>query len=194
MRLNLDSFLRIFRSSELKCPKNYDNHKFNIILLLFKYVDNNGNRVLENEELQKFVNIFYNEEVCDKLKKIKELQEGKNERLNIVTDNLKNALKNYVHYSTKKNGSDKLTIEQKCVLINKEEKYRLFINAIVYTFTNKIVKLKLDIDLINKLDRVERVDKYLLDVGKNLKNIGFRHFFNFMKHKDVATIYDELSK
>ena len=38
-------------STQLVCPKDYDEDKFKLILKLFDKLDNNGDRVVETSEL-----------------------------------------------------------------------------------------------------------------------------------------------
>ena len=196
MKFNIyRAFKSLFKSSKLKCPKNYDKKKFKKILQLFKYLDGDGDRVITSNEMKKFCDTYYECELEDKLNEIKNIHKSQENKIEISIQNLKLVLKAYIERCHDLNKSDKLTLEQKIHLMEQEEKHRTYMNLIAYNHTNKIIKLKLEIDLIKKLGKKEKTQKLVRDIGKKkLKEVGFRHFFKFIKNKNIDKMINILEE
>lgn len=153
-------------STKLKCPKDYDNNKFNMILKLYDRLDSNGDQVIETLELKDIAKLHINNRKTE-INKLKE-KEVKDYEYNLNQERLK----------LEKDIEDlKLNHEKNIEKINNSHICR-------------------DVSLINQFNKLENMDEatqcqtFLNVVSNDGKHIEFWKFFDYMKTRtnDIKNI------
>ena len=153
-------------SSQLKCPKDYDEEKFNKILKLYDRLDSNGDHSVDMEELSSIANLH----VKNQLRKLEGMKQPLSDRtdqkiklldqqLIIDIERLKNNCKN----------------SKKTIIQNK--------NSQLSKIDDEIAEL----NGLSKDDKSKKIKKAITD--KN-GNIMFWPFFEYMKTRtnDIPNI------
>lgn len=157
----------IFSSSQkLICPKDYDKNNFNLILSLYDKLDNNGDRVVEANELKDIANLHI-----------------KNKQTEI--SNLRK--KEQIDYKFKMEEAQKLyEIKLQQLAFDLQKNLENINNANII----KDVSLQTDYDKLEKMDEKQRCETFLKIISDDDDNIQFWKFFDYMKNRthDIKNI------
>jgi hypothetical protein len=153
-------------STQLVCPKDYDEDKFKLILKLFDKLDDNGDRVVETSELKEISELH----VKNKIRILKQ---------SLITNesNLK------IKLSELDNKKTHLISE----LESSIEKEKRDLNS---KYTMDIANIQSKITLYNDMTDKDKADKFLDAVSDDDNKIEFDKFFEYMKEKtqDIQNI------
>ena len=149
----------ISRTSYLKCPKNYDAEDFSKILKLYDKLDDDGNMVVEENELT-HIAIHHNN---NKKKNIEQ------ELINNETNREKIQLEL------------KLKLEQQKKLL--ENKYKSDLNLENLLCNNNNIRLNKELEVLNNLTIEEQRKKFKEKITDDKDHIKFWKFFEYMKNK-----------
>ena len=153
-------------SSQLKCPKDYDEDKFQKILKLYDRLDSNGDHSVDVEELKNIANLHVKNELT-KLENMKQpLSDKIDQQINILQQQLK------------------LDIEK---LNNNFENTK---KSLLQNKSNQIVKIDDEIKQLNELSEDDKSKKFKKAITDKNGNILFWPFFEYMKTRtnDIPNI------
>ena len=153
-------------SSQLKCPKDYDEDKFQKILKLYDRLDSNGDHSVDVEELKNIANLHVKNELT-KLENMKQpLSDKIDQQINILQQQLK------------------LDIEK---LNNNFENTK---KSLQQNKSNQIVKIDDEIKQLNELSEDDKSKKFKKAITDKNGNILFWPFFEYMKTRtnDIPNI------
>jgi len=181
-------------TSKLVSPKDYDKDKFNKIMKLYDFLDQNGDRVITSEEMNKFCNIYYECDHEDKENRINETENEEHDKINDMKKDIENKVQSRTQEYYTKNKKQELVRTQKKELMEFTYKETESINDTARDYDNERDRLRLEIEFVNDLNQNEKNQKLMEDIGhRNFKEIEFKYFFRFIKNKNVdkmATILD----
>ena len=176
-------------STKLICPKNYNSNKFSTIAKIYDYLDSDGNRSITSDEMINFTDVYYSYHISDLNKNIIEAHEFESEQLEFIKDDCKKKLRKMHRDFYEKNRVDILTKTQKEDMNEFEYKKMKYMDTIKNQFNRKRTKMEMEIKLIKSLNAHEKSIKLVEDMGKKrLEEIEFRHFFDFIKNRDVDVL------
>lgn len=153
-------------NSQLKCPKDYDEEKFQKILKLYDRLDSNGDHSVDVEELKNIANLHVKNELT-KLENMKQpLSDKIDQQINILQQQLK------------------LDIEK---LNNSFENTK---KSLQQNKSNQIVKIDDEIKQLNDLSEDDKSKKFKNAITDKNGNILFWPFFEYMKTRtnDIPNI------
>lgn len=153
-------------NSQLKCPKDYDEEKFQKILKLYDRLDSNGDHSVDVEELKNIANLHVKNELT-KLENMKQpLSDKIDQQINILQQQLK------------------LDIEK---LNNSFENTK---KSLQQNKSNQIVKIDDEIKQLNELSEDDKSKKIKKAITDKNGNILFWSFFEYMKTRtnDIPNI------
>lgn len=178
-----------FSSSKLTCPKGYDEEKFKVMLQLFRFLDLDGDRVLDDKDVEKFTNAYYECELEDIKKEIKTIKHEEKNTLLIRDENANFAVEDFEKTCLRNNNKNTLTKKQK------ERKFDLILqnkkleNKIIMDNNNKISELETKAMLYKEFSHSEKVEHLRRLIQKNPKKpIEFKKFFKHLKDRNVTKI------
>ena len=153
-------------SSQLKCPSNYDNDKFQRILSLYDRLDSNGDHSVDMDELKNIANLHVKNQLT-KLENMKQpISDKIDQDINILQQQLKLDIEklNYNFKNTKKELSQSKTC--------------------------KINKISDEIKQLNELSDESKEEKLKKSITDKNGNILFWPFFEYMKTRtdDIPNI------
>ena len=149
----------ISRTSYLKCPKDYDAEDFSKILKLYDKLDDDGNMVIEENELTHIA-----------------IHHNNNKKKNIeqeLIDNETNREKIQLEL--------KLKLEQQKKLL--ENKYKSDLNLENLLCNNNNIRLNKELEVLNNLTIEEQRKKFKEKITDDKDHIKFWKFFEYMKNK-----------
>tara|TARA_B110000908_G_C10265933_1_gene463931 strand:+ start:6887 stop:7366 length:480 start_codon:yes stop_codon:yes gene_type:complete len=153
-------------SSQLKCPNEYDNEKFNKILKLYDRLDSNGDNSVDMDELTTIANLH----VKNELKRL-------------------TCMKKPVSYKIDQN----ICILEQELNLNIEKLNNDFINNKKQLLQDKVDKLSNiddDIKHLTELSDENKTIKFKKAITDKNGNISFWPFFEYMKNRteDIPNI------
>ena len=146
-------------SSQLKCPHDYENEKFQKILTLYDRLDSNGDHVVQTDELNKIADLH----VRNKIRKLKENIEN----IDNETKRKNKALDQETAYKIAELNSQ-LIHQQTRNLAEKED---------LVKFTNS------EIDKLQNMTPEKKSEKFMNAVTTHNGHIDFWKFFDYMKDR-----------
>ena len=144
-------------SQQLDCPSDCDQQRFQQILSLYDRLDANGDHAIENKELQAIARLHIDNEIRRIKRKIEEANQG-HER-NLI----------YIRASSSQEMArlkEKLTTKQKQAKEDFEERKEKMNEHAIY---------------LQKMEELERAQKFKTAVSGAKKSIEFWDFYNYMK-------------
>lgn len=182
-------------SSKLSCPKDYNENKFNAIMKMYHLLDTDYDRALTTNNFTIFAKPFYQCEIEDLNNKILQLGVEKEEncktRKELIEFIITDSEVNYHRY----NGVNVLTRKQKEDIAKLERKNLMLLNKMKLDYDNKIVECEMNIKLIISLTNEEKILKLIKDIKKRnglikMEEIEFKHFYKYMKERNVIKILE----
>jgi hypothetical protein len=153
-------------SKQLKCPKEYDDGKFKVILQLYDKLDKDGDHVVETDEIKEISKLHIDN-------KIRSLQKDILKEAHVYEQNI-------LQIEFQKNQKIKLAEEEAKLNIQSEKE------------NNELRKSQLNEKIQNysNLSEEERCKKFMTAVTDSNKHIEFWKFFEYMKNKtdDIKNI------
>jgi len=180
-------------SAKLTCPKNYDYDKFSKIRKLFHFLDGNGDRVITGKEMGQFTNIYYDYDLEDKKRTIKESVVKEQDEINELLEQKKFNLDKYRQKCYVDNKVKTLNKRQKEIYSKEQLKYKNKINNVYYEYNCKRARLETYVNLIESFNRLEKSKQLVEEIGKKrFYEIEFNHFFNFIKDRDIDYLFRQI--
>ena len=153
-------------STKLVCPNDYDQDKFAMILKLFDKLDQNGDRVVETNELKEISDLH----VTNRIRLLNESKVSEEETLKLKISQLELKKQHMIAEVDKEINKQKRTINSE---------YQQFIKHT----DNKIQSYE-------KLNETQKAEKFLGAISDKNNHIEFWKFFEYMKNKtnDIQNI------
>ncbi len=153
-------------SKQLQCPKGYDNDKFALILKLFDRLDQDGDNVVELDELKEIAKLH----VENKIRNL-QLSQGENTNLHVLE-------------------LEKIENRKLHAIREVEEKAKIEKAQADAQLQAKIDQASTTITKYQGLSEEERAKKFLGVVSDDQKHINFWKFFDYMKNRtgDIKNI------
>ena len=149
----------ISRTTYLKCPKDYDAEDFKKILKLYDKLDDDGNMIVEENELTQIAIHHHN-------------NKNKNIEQELI-DNEANRQKIQLEL--------KLKLEQQKRIL--ENKYKSEVNLENLLCDNNNIRLNKELELLNNLTIEEKRKKFKEKITDDKDHIKFWKFFDYIKNR-----------
>jgi hypothetical protein len=182
-------------STKLKCPRGYDNNKFALIRQLFHQLDENGDRALSFGDLKQISEPYFYYEVKNRYSDIERLKDEETETITKLEEDTLDKIESDSNKYKRKNKDNYLTKKQKESLISIELKNQKKINNIQRDYGIAVATKKLEIKLIKKYNKHDKLLRFMEDLrgkSKDGTEVEFKHFFKLLKDRNVKGIIDKM--